>query len=1109
MNANPRQAMANGSAGPADGWDSELFLIDGPDRDALCERVRSLSSHVDAHPATRGAHLAATLARTLGTGGVRLAVVATSLADLRKKLGRAAERMADATCRQIRDAAGVYFFAEPLYVPGNLAVIFPGEGAQYAGMMADLCGPFPEVEATFAMCDRVALEAGRPEQSLRKIIHPPANATEAEKALAEAELRKLGPSIFGVLVGDLVIDQVLKNLQVPVAAFAGHSAGELAALVAAGSIPAEANFGRQLTKIQDIMQQQEDTAGGADVALIAVGAGSKAVREIAADIAGDAVIVAMDNCPHQCVAVGPTHLVAPVEASLRERGFFCERLPFNRPYHTPLFEPWMGPFRSLFAGIPFETPQIPVYSGSTGERFPADPAEVRTLAVDHWVSPVEFTKLIETMHANGIRLFVEAGPRGNLSAFVEDILRGRPFAALPANTSRRSGPTQINHLVAQLAAHHVPLNLEHLYARREIEPISGLFGPENRLTGVFEETHPPVEFMPDEPTPDWEPASDSASLMNAYLATMEQFLDVQHDVMTAFLTGAPGGKPSLESWEQTLPEHPPETTAPDFVLLGRLEHFVRGRELVARRTLDEAEDRYADDHTLGGRGVSRVNPGQNGLPVMPMTFSLEMMAEAAVVLAPGKVVVAIRQVRLSRWLPFDPEPTTLEVRASVLSSDEATGIVEVRADIRDMGNSFVRDGANKVASEAVIVLADAYPAEAGAMPFTLTAETPCTVSVEVLRRNMFHGPIFQMIRSLDRTGNEGIEGSLEVQPRDTWLRSDPAPNVVLDPALVDAAMHLFGAWHLEQPDWTGRILLPFEVARIDFFGPIPAIGDRCVIRGHNEQESPRHFRHGLEIFYPDGRTWLRMTGAGYWRFYLPFGDVNFFGPKDEYFLSRDLPAACAARGSDTPLQRCHFLEAPADLKQPVLRAAGARVTMTPLELAKFQAWPGTDAELNDWFFGAMLAKDAVRAVWAMKHGEAVFPADIETDSAGDGRFVTRPRGQAGPEPMPPVSVAIHEGKIAAFSAFAERVGIALVKMPKGKAAGASARVSAAVQAVADALRIGAEGLNATLASDGSRAVVQISPELLVKFPGLPARALAQTAIEKDMIVATTTCREAP
>ena len=80
--------------------------------------------------------------------------------------------------------------------------------------------------------------------------------------------------------------------------------------------------------------------------------------------------------------------------------------------------------------------------------------------------------------------------------------------------------------------------------------------------------------------------------------------------------------------------------------------------------MDEREDLYADDHTLGGRGVSRENPGQNGLPVVPMTVSLEAMCEAALLLAPGKVVVSIRNVRLYRWLPFDPEPTTLEVRAN-------------------------------------------------------------------------------------------------------------------------------------------------------------------------------------------------------------------------------------------------------------------------------------------------------------------------------------------------------------------------------------------------------------------------------------------------------------
>src|SRR4029079_2009180 len=262
------------------------------------------------------------------------------------------------------------------------------------------------------------------------------------------------------------------------------------------------------------------------------------------------------------------------------------------------------------------------------------------------------------------------------------------------------------------------------------------------------------------------------------------------------------------------------------------------------------------------------------------------------------VVVAIRNVRLYRWLPFDPQPTTLEVRATVVAADPETGHIEGNADVRDLGNSFVADGANKPASEAVIILAERYPEPAEPLPFSLSEEAPCRSTVEDLRRNMFHGPLFQMIRSLGRTGREGIEGTLEVQPRDRWFRSNPEPRLVLDPVLMDAAMHMLGAWHLEQPDWTGRILLPYEVQRIDFFAPAPGVGSQLLVRGHNEQESARHYRHGVEVFDPNGRLWLRMTGAGYWRFYLPFGHVNFFGPKDEYFLRRDWPEdwAAARRG---------------------------------------------------------------------------------------------------------------------------------------------------------------------------------------------------------------------
>ena len=1064
----PRTGTAPGAAG----WDSRVLIIRGDDRAHLLGRIEALIRSLEGASTPDLVELAASHAAGLSPGGSRLAVVATDLSDLRAKLRRSVERLADPKCLQIRDAGGIYFFDRPLYAPGSVALLFPGEAAQYIGMLADLCPVFPEVEETFAWCDQLAAESGRP--SLRNILHP----TPDDRAAAEAELRKLGPSIFGVLVADLAITKVLQNLRLPVSAVAGHSAGELAALLAAGAMNSEAVLGPRLAEIMDLMQRQEDEAGGAEVALLAVGAGKSQVNDITAGMAGHSVLVAMDNCPHQCVVVGPAQAVAAVELQLLARGLICERLPFRRPYHTPLFEPWMGPFRDLFADVPFTCPHTPVYCCSTGARFPDDPAAIRSLAVNHWVNPVEFARMIESMYAEGVRIFVEAGPRGNLSAFVEDILRGKPFAAIPANVPRKSGPTQLNHLVAQLAAHQVPLELGYFFPDQGLASTDGQHGP--RSTGVTE-------------TP---------GILDGYLAVMEQFLDVQREVMEAYLSGTTPASTiplDLSAFADLAPFLGGTATdsgtppAQPLALVGHIEHLEPGQSVIFHRVMDEREDLYADDHTLGGRGVSRVDPCQNGLPVLPMTFSLEAMAEAATLLAPGKVVVAIRNVRLFRWLPFDPEPTTLEVHAAVATTDPLTGVVEVKADVRDLGNSFLADGASKAASEAVIVLADAYPPTPELLPFSLTDETPCQSTVADLRRNMFHGPLFQMIRSLDRIGREGIEGTLEVQPRDRWFHSNPEPQVVLDPVLMDAAMHILGAWHLEQPDWTGRILLPFEVQRIDFFTPAPAVGSQLIVRGHNEQESARHYRHGVEVFDQEGHLWMRMTGAGYWRFYLPFGHVNFFGPKDEYFLSRNWPEAVPPRGEGGAPRRCHLLEPPVDLKQPVLRAAGARVTMTPRELAEFRAWTGTDAELNDWFFGRMLAKDAVRAAWAEKHGEAMFPADIETELI-DGRIVCRPRGEPKAESFPPVSLATAGGVVAAFSAFTERVGIALVEVAKGASEG-EARASAARLAIADALGIAGE--------DWSVEPGPADGLLLVSCAGKNYR--VQTARHKGVVVATTMC----
>jgi phosphopantetheinyl transferase len=98
--------------------------------------------------------------------------------------------------------------------------------------------------------------------------------------------------------------------------------------------------------------------------------------------------------------------------------------------------------------------------------MPQDSSSLRELAIEQWTKTVGFRETIDAMHQDGFRVFVDVGARGNLAGFVEDILRGKPSFAIAANLPRRSGLTQLNHLVASIFAQGVPLRTDYLYARR-------------------------------------------------------------------------------------------------------------------------------------------------------------------------------------------------------------------------------------------------------------------------------------------------------------------------------------------------------------------------------------------------------------------------------------------------------------------------------------------------------------------------------------------------------------------------------------------------------------------------------------------------------------------
>jgi malonyl CoA-acyl carrier protein transacylase len=979
-------------------WESEVFVLRGDDRDELRQRVQALAEFLTRNPSVEPKDLAFTMNTALAPGGSRLAVVAESAADLQTRLGRAADRLADSRCGQIKDSRGSYFFEQPLGSQGKLAVLFPGEGSQYLNMLADLLPHFPELRDHFARCDRLSLRnGGGPEPISRRIFVSP--LSEAERAEAEKELWRLGNAVSSILTSEWALYLLLRELGLRPDMFGGHSAGEFSALLAAGCVEPDDFFIEQLFALSRVLQGQEDNGSLAEVSLLAVAAGRVTVQEILGAEAG--VVVAMDNCPHQTVVACPPGESALVQERLAARGIVCERLPFRRPYHTPLFEPLLGPIAAMYERLHIQPPRRALYSCTTGQLFPRDSAAIRRLAVSHWASPVEFIRLAQTMHADGARLFVECGPRGNLTSFLQDILRGQAFEAVAVNSAHRSGLTQLNHLAALLAAHHVSLRFEHLYCRRDPHHIEWQPRPSIGLAEV------PRPVIPDSVDIDVSAKpTDRAGVMQQFFSVMEQFLDLEREVMERFLSRRGATAARAHVWP----------------LLGEIVRHAPGLELVLRRSMDVNEDLYAGDHTLGGREASAVDPSQNGLPFMPMAFSLEMMAEAAAFLCPGRLVVGMKRVRLQRWIPFDDEPITIELTARVRS--EAPD--EVAIEIRDLGNAVRPGNADSTVVIGTVLLGDHYPEPPPPEEFPLTHEGPCRFTPHQLyagERRLFHGPLFEALDSTDRQGDEGIEGHLRTLPHSGLFRSTPEPNLLLDPLLIDASTHLLGAWHLSQPDQYGGVVLPYELGRVTLYSPRPVVGTRVKCRVRVKSISARQVSHRIDLIGPEGRPWCRLEPAEYWRFYWPLEYVDFFRHKERFLLSHEWPV-CPADGSARAVH-CRRLDPPSDLCQPVHRTALARVTLSLTEWEIFRLLKLPDQQLTFWLFGRIAAKDAIRALWFERHGHHLFPADIELSTGEDGRATARYRGGELIEKLPRVTFTSVPGTSAAAAAFDHDVHLIL------------------------------------------------------------------------------------
>ncbi|MGW3171824.1 SDR family NAD(P)-dependent oxidoreductase [Streptomyces sp. NPDC001153] len=459
-------------------------------------------------------------------------------------------------------------------VPGKVAFLFPGQGSQRPGMLAELLVHLPEL--------RHYLDLGRAHADS---VHPPAAFDDAARERRRAALTDTRAAQPALGITGLAAHAFLTSAGVHPDQAAGHSYGELVALAAAGALDPETLLELSAERAGAILAAAGDDPG----TMAAVGAGAETVvRTLRSTGAPAAVVVANLNSPEQTVISGPTADVETAVRLLRDAGLGARRIPVACAFHSPLVAAAGERFAKVLADKTVRTPEFPVWANRTAAPYPPGPDEVRAELAAQIGAPVAFAAQIEAMYEAGARVFVEAGPGTVLTRLVARILGDRPHRTVACEPDADSGLRGWLDALARLAVAGQPVRTAWLLRGRDA--VDALRGPAPKrpgwtvdghlvrtadgalLPGALAPARRVVETTVTTDQPYGAPA-DRDALISEFLRTSREMIAAQRDVLLTYFGSAPGATPPAPApavpaprTVTVLPELPPvdtQLTEPD------------------------------------------------------------------------------------------------------------------------------------------------------------------------------------------------------------------------------------------------------------------------------------------------------------------------------------------------------------------------------------------------------------------------------------------------------------------------------------------------------------------------------------------------------------------
>ena len=266
----------------------------------------------------------------------------------------------------------------------RVAMVFPGQGTQAVGMGA----PWQDHPA-WKLLEQAEGALGEPLRSL--VLDAPAE-----------QLARTRDAQLAVLCTSLVAWEALRPLADDIVAFAGHSLGQVTALIASGALDIEDGV-RFAARRAELTQRAADERPGRMAALL--GATVEQATEACA-AAPDACWVANDNAPGQVVIAGTADGIDAARA--KELGVRrATALNVGGAFHTPLMSSAATGIASALADVHFAEPTAPVVANHDGAAYSDN--DWATRSAEHVTVPMRWRASMETLAALGADVFVEVG----------------------------------------------------------------------------------------------------------------------------------------------------------------------------------------------------------------------------------------------------------------------------------------------------------------------------------------------------------------------------------------------------------------------------------------------------------------------------------------------------------------------------------------------------------------------------------------------------------------------------------------------------------------------------------------------------------------------------